>query len=81
MVEGITPSQLHAQMTKILADESGCPVTWEQHPAPLDAVELIRIWIRTAYLLGAQIEAAKAREDFAKEWLEVSRIDPVHSAN
>jgi len=58
----ITPSKLHAKLTSILAQESGCPASWEQHLEPLTTIELTRIGIRLWFELAGHVEEARLEE-------------------
>jgi len=58
----MTPRKLHDEMVKILAQESGWPATWEQHPEPLDVIELTRLWLRLTILLESSIQQARLNE-------------------
>jgi hypothetical protein len=66
----ITPSQLHAEITQVIAANTGCNASWDQHPQPLTLNELraIRqeilhtiVWhIVSAYLAEAEKKEAGA---------------------
>lgn len=58
----ITPSELHAKLAHIVADESGCQTSWAQHPGPLASGQLERIGIRLWVEISAQVDAARQEE-------------------
>lgn len=46
-----TPAQLARALDRIVAEETGCPASWAQHPQPVTAGELRRIALKICTLL------------------------------
>lgn len=46
-----TPAQLARSLDRIVAEETGCPASWAQHPHPVTAGELRRIALQIWTLL------------------------------
>jgi hypothetical protein len=58
----ITPSQLHAEITQLLAAKTGCEATWEQHPQALSSDELREIRLGIENMLVRHIVSAYLAE-------------------
>jgi hypothetical protein len=48
----VTPSHLIAEFRRIVADETGCQASWEEHPQALRADEIARIQWRIVDLFN-----------------------------
>lgn len=46
----MTPSELHTALTEIIAQETGCSVSWAQHEQSLSKTELSKIMVRSSEL-------------------------------
>ena len=46
-----TPAELARALDRIVAEETGCPVSWAQHPHPVTAGELRRIALKICTFL------------------------------
>lgn len=46
-----TPAQLARALDRIVAEETGCPASWAQHPYPVTSGELRRIALKMCTLL------------------------------
>lgn len=46
-----TPAQLARALDRIVAEETGCPASWAQHPHPVTGGELRRIALKIYTLL------------------------------
>ncbi|MGA3168343.1 MAG: hypothetical protein ABSF14_19755 [Terriglobia bacterium] len=63
----ITPSQLHVEITQLIAAKTGCEATWEQHQQPLTSDELREIRLEIEKMIVRHIVSAYLAEAGSKQ--------------